>query len=133
MVQRHRDDREHQDNFHEERWQKEGLKRAARIRSGFKGLWDKINGRYWKNRKINEREAWLAYQRDRREREELINKQLAERQNLQTQINLLREKQEQERKALLRELSHAQAMEDTKVRQKKKIKRACLQTQKHAP
>ena len=122
MVQRHRDDRERQNNFHEERWQKEELKRAARIRSGFKGLWDKINGRYWKNRKINEREAWLAYQRDQKEREELINKQLAERQNLQTQINLMREKQEQERKALLRELSHAQAMEDTKVRQKKKSK-----------
>jgi len=36
---------------HAERWQQEELNRNARVRSGFKGLWDKINGRYWKTRK----------------------------------------------------------------------------------
>ena len=110
MVQRHRDDRKRLDSFHQDRWQAEELKRSSRIRSGFKGLWDKINGRYWKNRKRNEREAWLAHERDQKEREEMISKQLTERQNLQTQMNLLREKQEQERKELFRDLSHAQGL-----------------------
>ena len=117
MVLSHRADRKRQKEFHQERWQAEELKRSARIRSGFKGIWDKINGRYWKNRKINEREAWLAHQRDQKEREELINKQLEQRQNLQAQIKLLREKQEKEQKELSRELSHANALEQDKATQ----------------
>ena len=111
MVLSHRADRKRLNKFHQERWQAEELKRSARIRSGFKGLWDKINGRYWKNRKINEREAWLAYQRDQKEREELISKQLVERQNLQTQIKLLREKQKKEQQELSRDLSHLNNLE----------------------
>lgn len=120
MVEHHRADRTRLDAFQQERWRSEELKRSARIRSGFKGLWDKINGRYWKNRKQNEREAWLAHSRDQKEQEDLINKQLQERQNLQVQIKLLREKQEEERKALLRDLSHAQSMEQEKTKQKSK-------------
>ena len=114
MAFSHRADRKRLDKFHQERWQAEELKRAARIRSGFKGIWDKINGRYWKNRHRNEREAWLAWQRDQKEREEMINKQLIERQNLQTQIKLLREKQEKE---LFSDLSHANNFEQDRTKQ----------------
>jgi hypothetical protein len=117
MVQHHRDERKRLEKFHQERWQAEEQKRIARIRSGFKGLWDKINGRYWKNRQRNERETWLAYQRDQKEREDMINKQLSERQNLQAQIKMLREKQEKERSALLRDISHASAMEQKRENQ----------------
>ena len=131
MVERHQAGRKRLDTFQQERWHAEELKRSARIRSGFKGLWDKINGRYWKNRKRNEREAWLAYQRDRKEQEDLINKQLQERQNLQTQINLLREKQEEERKELFRDLSHAQGLEEKKTRKsREKSKQAASRPKK---
>lgn len=133
MVERHQADRKRQDRFQQERWHAEELKRSARIRSGFKGLWDKINGRYWKNRKINEREAWLSYQRDQKEREDIINKQLAERQNLQAQINLLREKQEKERQALLRYLSHAQGMEEGKPKQRQEKSKQPASRPKNMP
>lgn len=112
MVALHRDQRSQLLTAQKERWKGEEQKRCARIRSGFKGLWDKINGRYWKNRKRNEQETWLAHQRDQKEREELFKKQMAERQNLQIQIHLLREKQEKERKALLRDLSHVNGINE---------------------
>jgi hypothetical protein len=119
MVGRQREHRKQLEKIQQDRWQVEELKRSSRIRNGFKGLWDKINGRYWKNRDRNERETWLAYQRDQKEQEELIKKQLDERQNLQTQINLLRDKQENERKALTHELSQANALEKSQIEQHK--------------
>ena len=118
MVQHHRRDRERLDEIQQKRWNAEELRRSARVRHGFKGLWDKLTGSYQKNRNHNEREAWLAYQRDQKQQEELIKKQLTERQNLQTQINLLRENQEKERKALTRDLSHASSIEQAKTKQK---------------
>jgi len=82
MTKDHRNIRAKLDSFQKDRWQSEELKRSARIRRGFKGIRDKLNGRYWKTRKINERETWTCHLRDQREREELIQKQLTERQNL---------------------------------------------------
>ncbi|MBL0701084.1 MAG: hypothetical protein JJV92_09405 [Desulfosarcina sp.] len=114
MLYRHRKDRERLDEIQKKRWHAEELRRCVRVRNGFKGLWDKLTGSYQKNRN---RKAWLAYQRDQKQQEELIKKQLAERQNLQTQINLLREKQEKERKALTHDLSHVSSMEKDKVKQ----------------
>lgn len=118
MTERHRKDRAHLDKTQKKRWHAEELKRSARVRYGFKGLWDKLTGSYQRTRKKNERETWHAYQRDRKQQEELIKKQLTERQSLQTQINQLREKQEQERKTLLRDLSHASEIEQAKAKTK---------------
>ena len=106
MTKQHRIDRAAQKDFQEKRMQDEELKRSTRIRHGFKGLWDKVNGRYWKMRKRNEQESWQGHLRDRKEREELINRQLAQRQELQLQLNQLRANQEQDRQALIRDLSH---------------------------
>lgn len=114
MVALHQQERAKLDVVQQDRWQNEELNRSARIRKGFKGVWDKLNGRYWKTRKRNEKETWQAHKRDLKEREELIHKQLVERQNLQVQINLQREKQEQERKALFRDLSHLSTLENDK-------------------
>ena len=106
MTSEHRSVRASLKEYQQKRWQSEELKRSARIRKGFKGIWDKLNGRYWKTRKRNEQEAWQAHLRDRNQQEELIQKQLTERQNLQTQIQLLRDSQEKERQALVHDLSH---------------------------
>ena len=108
MVKQQRDQREKLKAQQKERWQKEELNRAARIRPGFKGLWDKLTGSYWKSRKKNEREAWYAYKRDHKEREELFKKQMEARQTLQIQIKAMRDKQEEERKNLFRDISHAE-------------------------
>ena len=116
MTTEHRNVRAQLDISQNERWQGEEIKRASRIRKGFKGFLDKLNGRYWKARKVNERETYQANVRDQKEQEELINKQLIEQQNLQVQFNLLREKQENERAELIRDLSHVKDYEQKKGR-----------------
>ena len=116
MTTEHRKARSRLDAMQGERWNAEENKRATRIRRGFKGFLDKLNGRYWKTRNANERETYKANMRDQKEQEDLINKQLTERQNLQVQIDLLRGKQEQERAELIRDLSHAKSYEKKKSR-----------------
>lgn len=68
------------------RWQLEERKRNERVRKGFKGLWDKLTGSYKRTKSKNEKETAKAQQRDSREKESLIAKQLSERQKLQTRI-----------------------------------------------
>lgn len=116
MTTEHRNVRTQLDISQNQRWQGEEIKRASRIRKGFKGFMDKLNGRYWKTRKVNERETYQANVRDQKEQEELINKQLTLRQNLQVQINLMRQSQEQERAELIRDLSHVKDYEQKKGR-----------------
>lgn len=116
LTNEHRSVRASLKEYQQKRWQAEELKRSARIRKGFKGIWDKLNGRYWKTRKRNEQEAWQAHLRDRKQQEEMIQKQLTERQNLQTQIGLLRDTQEKERQALVRDLSHVAKHEEKSKR-----------------
>lgn len=123
MIQEHKSVRASLMEYQQKRWQSEEQKRAAKIRSGFKGLWDKINGSYWKTRNKNEHEAWQAYQRDQKQREELINQQLEQRQQLQAQLKLLMQAQQQERSTLVRDLSHAEKQEKSIAKiQPEKIK-----------
>jgi len=114
MTKQHRIDRAAQKSWHEKRWQSEELKRSNRIRRGFKGVWDKLNGKYWKTRKINEQETWKCFCRDQKEREELISNQLAMRQNLQAQLNQANAKHENDRQNLVRDLSHMVDMNKVK-------------------
>lgn len=116
MTMHHRADRAQLNTIQQEHWHTAELKRSARIRKGFKGLWDKLNGRYWKTRKQNERETWQAHKRDQKQREELTQKQLSERQILQVQINLIRQNQETERTELIRDLTHIKTHEKKKTR-----------------
>lgn len=132
LTSEHRSVRANLKDYQQKRWQAEELKRSARIRKGFKGIWDKLNGRYWKTRKNNEQEVWQAHLRDRKQQEELIQKQLTERQNLQTQIGLIRDAQEKERQVLVRDLSHAAKHEEkSKHAQRSKTKTKDSGTQKH--
>lgn len=66
-----------------ERADREAAERAARFRTGVRGLWDRITGRARAIRRQNETEAMDAAQRDTRERETLIAAQLSERRLLQ--------------------------------------------------
>ena len=115
MTTSHKSDRAQLHTAQQEHWHAAELKRSARIRGGFKGLWDKLNGSYWKTRKRNESETWQAHKRDQKQREDLIHKQLSERQKLQTQMNMLRQNQEQERAELIRDLSHIKDKKKSRV------------------
>ncbi|MCB1984147.1 MAG: relaxase [Burkholderiales bacterium] len=98
MVQRHRDARESQRLAHEKRWQSEELERSARLRKGFKGIWDRLTGSHQKTRDKNEKETQKCQLRDQNEKETLISSQLAERRKLQDQLQQLRNEQNDERK-----------------------------------
>ncbi|GAB1256204.1 hypothetical protein NBRC116494_07060 [Aurantivibrio plasticivorans] len=106
MTEHHRKIRNNLKAFHEKRWQAEEAKRAARFRKGFKGLWDKLSGVYWRKRKENEQQAAAAFLRDEAEKEKLIQKQLIQRQELQSRIDRQHLAHEKERKTLLRDLSN---------------------------
>jgi len=112
MTAQHRKDRAAQKSYQESRWQKEELKRVSKIRKGFKGLWDKLNGKYWKQRKSNEIETRQCDERDKAEREHLIKKQLIQRQNLQVRLTQLQLKHEKDRLALISNLSHMASTKD---------------------
>lgn len=75
-----------------ERQLSEQQARSARVRTGAKGVWDIMTGRYFKVRKQNEMEAFFSLQRDRAQRHDLVSAQLKERQGLQREILSLRER-----------------------------------------
>jgi len=61
--------------------------------------------------KRNEQETWKAHLRDKKERENLVQSQLNERQALQLRMNELRDQHERERQELMRDMSHIKAYE----------------------
>lgn len=97
MTQQHRKARADQKQMHENRWQAEEQERAARLRKGFQGLWDRLTGAYQRTCAKNEKETQKAFLRDKEEKENLVAKQLTERRKLQTQFKDLRQKQIKER------------------------------------
>ncbi|MGB3214862.1 MAG: hypothetical protein WBC26_08875, partial [Alphaproteobacteria bacterium] len=100
MTEQHRKDRAAQKAYQEKRWNEEQMVRASRIRKGFKGLWDKLTFKYWTIRKENEKDAWNGHVRDREERQDLIEVQLGQRQNLQVKFSGMRQRHEHEMQAL---------------------------------
>lgn len=90
LVAKHQQEREQVWAGIERRWQAETNARAARLPKGFSGIWDRITGRYTKIKTQNEQEALQALQRDRKEKDALVFKQLQERQTLQLEIKAQR-------------------------------------------
>lgn len=69
-----------------ERGERELLARAARFRTGVRGLWEWITGQTRTVKRRNEREASEAARRDGQERETMIASQLAERRLMQRDL-----------------------------------------------
>ena len=90
MVKNQAAEREALQKAQWQRQQSETLARQARYRKGLKGLLDRVTGRHRQTRKQNEREAYLAEQRDRKERDAQIFSQLDQRRGLQARINRLK-------------------------------------------
>lgn len=83
-------------------WDSETRERAARLPKGLRGLWHRLTGRYQQVRRENEREALETRERQRDERQALIGKQLKERALLQAKVKEMRRQQAEQ----LRELRH---------------------------
>ena len=107
MVQRHRKIREDAKARHEDRGLREEKMRADRTLRGLRGLWGWITGKNRQIRQQNEAEIAKAEQRDRAEKQQIIQRQLEDRRNLQRQIKLAREKQQQRLQELNRDVAQA--------------------------
>ena len=79
MIDRHRDERDRMNKGQAARWQIEAAERASRFAKGLSGIWQRVTGARARIRTKNQMEAYEALQRDRGQRQELIDLQLKER------------------------------------------------------
>lgn len=112
MVARHRTHRQALQSAQDERWTKEAVERSARFRRGVRGLWDRLTGQTAKLRDQNESEAYKAAERDAREKQTLIERQLDERRRLQREIDHARRLHTKDRALLYRQLSRPKLTQD---------------------
>ena len=92
MKAKHRLERSTVDEAQQIRAEREHRDRQARFARGLKGLWHKISGRHRQIQAQNEHVAAAALDRDRDERQSLIDRQLEERQRLQTFFKAARQR-----------------------------------------
>lgn len=112
VTQRHQDERKRLDEAQQARWTEETNQRAARISRGFRGVWDRLTGKYARIRKQNEFEAFWAYRRDQDQRQAVVNQQLDERQVLQEEIARARTSHAQDREQLHRDVAYYMGLSD---------------------
>jgi hypothetical protein len=91
VVGRYQDERRKMTEAQEKRWQAETLARSERLPKGMSGIWHRLTGRYAKVKAQNETEALEGLRRDRREKDDLVFRQIEERQKLQQDIKTQRE------------------------------------------
>ena len=83
LIERQAEERQKLFDGIEERRIRETQARQERYRTGLAGFWDKLRGEHRRLREENEKEAYNAFLRDRREKDELIFSQLEARGALQ--------------------------------------------------
>ncbi|MEL7398921.1 MAG: hypothetical protein AAFN44_21420, partial [Pseudomonadota bacterium] len=83
LITKHRDARAKLKARQTARWDNEARDRASRLPRGLKGLWSWMTGKLKKIRADHVREVEDAKARDRKEREEMIFDQLAQRRKLE--------------------------------------------------
>jgi hypothetical protein len=106
----------------EQRWREETKIRAERVRTGFKGLVDKLTGKAAAIRRENEMEAYRGFVRDRDQREALHSEQRKERGDIQKRIDEVRERHRMERMRMARRIAdvlrHTSEMESEPSRRR---------------
>lgn len=95
MARAHAQERAKLDAGQKARFEAEARTRAERFRKGMAGLWDRLTGKRRELEKQNELEVLWTLQRDREQRQMMLNAQLRERQDLQTEIRTARDKHAQ--------------------------------------
>ena len=93
MTQLHRDARAKLDQRQKTEWDDETRQRAARLPRGLRGLWHRLTGKYQEARRFNEAEALAQRDRQKEERQALIDRQHEQRAVLQAQFKELRQRQ----------------------------------------
>lgn len=111
MVARHKEERAKLKIGQERRWLLETKERAQRLPRGFSGIWHRLTGQYAKIKAQNEQEMLKAWQRDRDQKDEIIFKQLEEREALQRDIKRQRSISSQELMQLRKDVANFQEIE----------------------
>ena len=88
-----------------DRWRFETLARQDKFNRGWRGLWDRLSGRYARLKAENELETKLCRERDVEEREALFKRQMAERRSLQKDIDRMRARHVAERRRLHKQVA----------------------------
>lgn len=105
LIVRQRGKREQFRQDQAQRKTKEAHQRSERLPKGLKALWYRVNGRWRQIVRQNEADFLACEERDRIERQDLINAQLAERRQLQREIRLLEQQQALTREQLDRDVA----------------------------
>lgn len=105
LTRGHRDKRETLIAKQADRWRWETLARQDKFNHGWRGIWDRLSGRYKQLKAENELETKLCRERDVAEREALFKRQMDERRALQKDIDKMRSRHVSERKRLHRQVA----------------------------
>ncbi|MEM6890773.1 MAG: relaxase/mobilization nuclease domain-containing protein [Pseudomonadota bacterium] len=85
MIGRHRNERDLLQQGQAKRWKRESATRAGRFKNGLRGLWQRLIGETRQIEEQNAKEAFEALQRDRRQRQQMIDLQLRERHSMENE------------------------------------------------
>lgn len=110
MKEAHQAERQKLDLMQRQRFAAEQRERSSHVRTGAKGVWDILTGRYSKVRKQNEMEAFFGLQRDRGQRHDLVQSQMKERQGLQSELIAARERHARQVLGLYRDAAQYRRM-----------------------
>lgn len=116
MRNLHRQKRQKIDEAQRVRSEAESKARAARLRQGMAGLWDRLTGRRKETLRQNEMEALNGRRRDRAERHDLVQDQLAERRGLRRELVAVRQRYGAQAEELHRDLSRHETVDEPKGR-----------------
>lgn len=110
MAGQHRQERARLKTKQQERSAAEFRERAARFDKGIRGIWSRMTGKHAAIQRQNEREAYAALARDRAQRQGLIDAQMKDRQELQAQIQTVRDRHAAMLKELRQDQRHVRKM-----------------------
>ena len=82
LVEDQRKERQSLESARSKRWDEETKERSQRLFKGLMGIWHWLTGKYEKTKRQNELDAFVAFQRDCSEKDELIFKHIQQRQQL---------------------------------------------------
>jgi len=126
ITAQHHVERKKLDAGQKARWEAENRARSERLNKGLRGLWDRLVGRHTKTIAENQRQAYAALQRDREQRDALVQAQLKERLAHQVKAREARKQQAQ----LLIELRQERQQRPTTPVERKSSSRTAVAKQK---
>lgn len=124
LRDQHRQERERLEAAQKQRLEEETRARAAKLRKGALGVWDRLTGKHGKVTKQNELEALMGLERDREQRHRLWSAQLKDRQRLQEQIETALIRYRERVLSLHADLSRAREMQSRPPQEQERAQRS---------